>query len=161
MCVNFDENTEGLVCPFGWVKGDVRCGHCPNVSHHGHRNCVCSPCVPACPELSVLNMNGKCSCQEQAVAWGGKCLKLSTVLLQTLVPIILVLFVLFFAYGRYQHYLADTVWKIKAEDLVFDDPAHVLGAGSFGVVLKAQYKGIEGTPLQVVLGCMLRLFQSL
>lgn len=83
--------------------------------------------------------------------WSGECAKMSTVLIQTLMPALVIVFGLFVAYGRYQHYLADNLWKINSDELRFDDPPQVLGAGSFGVVLKAHCKGVAGK-LIVLLG---------
>ena len=44
---------------------------------------------------------------------------------------------------------------IQAEDLRFDDPVEVVGEGSFGVVLLAEYRGTRGKLFEmnvVVLG---------
>lgn len=144
-CVNFDVDREGLICPFGFVNRDIiTCPSCPPTNISGERYCVCEPCVAACPELSVLSLDGTCNCEENTIPWQGKCAKTSTVLISTLLPACLAIIALFFLYGRYQHHRAENIWKIDSDELTFDDPPHVLGAGSFGVVLRANYKGVEG-----------------
>ena len=48
-----------------------------------------------------------------------------------------------FFYIERKRKLNDSVWKVKPEELTFDDPPEVLGRGSFGLVLKASYRGTE------------------
>ena len=38
---------------------------------------------------------------------------------------------------------ADLVWKVNKEDLHFDSPPEVIGQGSFGLVLLAEYRGTQ------------------
>lgn len=35
----------------------------------------------------------------------------------------------------------ESLWKIKLEDIVFDNPPTILGQGTFGVVSRATYRG--------------------
>ena len=44
---------------------------------------------------------------------------------------------------RFQNNRADLLWHVKPEEIKFDDGAEVLGQGSFGVVLLAEYRGTE------------------
>ena len=37
----------------------------------------------------------------------------------------------------------DSLWKVRREELTFDDPPEVLGRGTFGLVLLAEYRGTK------------------
>ena len=37
----------------------------------------------------------------------------------------------------------DSIWKVRQEELKFDDPPEVLGRGTFGLVLLAEYRGTQ------------------
>jgi serine/threonine protein kinase len=37
----------------------------------------------------------------------------------------------------------DSVWKVKKEELIFPDPPQVIGSGTFGLVLLAEYRGTQ------------------
>ena len=37
----------------------------------------------------------------------------------------------------------DSVWKVKKEELTFPDPQQVIGSGTFGLVLLAEYRGTQ------------------
>jgi serine/threonine protein kinase len=54
-------------------------------------------------------------------------------------PLLFVMAVLAFLWKRRVTKMADVIWEIKLNDLVFDDPPQVLGRGTFGVVLAATY----------------------
>lgn len=45
---------------------------------------------------------------------------------------------------------ADCVWKIKAKELRFDKPVTVLGRGTFGLVLLAEYRGTQVAVKRVI-----------
>lgn len=44
----------------------------------------------------------------------------------------------------------DTMWAVKKEELEFDEPAQVLGQGTFGLVLLAQYRGTSVAVKRVI-----------
>lgn len=44
----------------------------------------------------------------------------------------------------------DAVWKVKKEDLKFSDPPEVLGEGTFGEVLLAEYRGTQVAVKRVI-----------
>ncbi|KAJ1472352.1 hypothetical protein T484DRAFT_1840689 [Baffinella frigidus] len=45
------------------------------------------------------------------------------------------------AYARYQHSKEDAMWRVAPSELMFPDPMDILGRGSFGFVLRAEYRG--------------------
>jgi len=58
----------------------------------------------------------------------------------------------FFAYYyvEYNSKLVDSVWKVKPSELIFDDPAEVIGRGTFGMVLLAEYRGTKVAVKRVI-----------
>ncbi|CAB9511219.1 activated protein kinase catalytic subunit alpha-1 [Seminavis robusta] len=52
---------------------------------------------------------------------------------------------------------ADAIWKINKEELIFADPAEVIGSGSFGEVLLAEYRGTKVAVKHVLPSKNLRL----
>jgi hypothetical protein len=66
----------------------------------------------------------------------------STVLLAVLIPFAaVVIFLLALIYReRKRRKDIDLVWRIQASELRFDDPPKILGKGTFGYVLKAEYR---------------------
>lgn len=67
----------------------------------------------------------------------------STILIAVLVPvgILFIALLAFVAYERKRRKDTDLVWRIDASELQFEDPPKVLGKGTFGYVLKAEYRG--------------------
>lgn len=65
-----------------------------------------------------------------------------TILLAVLIPVgvVFVAMLIFVYLERKRRRDLDLVWKINPEELVFDDPPRILGKGSFGFVLKAEYR---------------------
>ena len=58
--------------------------------------------------------------------------------------VVLVLILSFtFCYVRHKTRKSDEMWKVHTDELHFDDPVEVIGQGSFGVVLLAEYRGTK------------------
>ena len=51
-----------------------------------------------------------------------------------------------YLYTNHKKRLADSVWSIQVEELKFDEPPEIIGRGTFGLVLLAEYRG---TPVAV------------
>merc|ERR1712232_113468 len=51
-----------------------------------------------------------------------------------------------YLYTNHKKRLADAVWRIKVSELKFDEPPEIIGRGTFGLVLLAEYRG---TPVAV------------
>lgn len=69
----------------------------------------------------------------------------STLLMAVLIPVgFLVLGLLVFIYfERKRRKEIDLVWRINPNELKFDDPPRILGQGTFGFVLKAEYRYVK------------------
>jgi serine/threonine protein kinase len=46
-------------------------------------------------------------------------------------------------YKQKKHNRDDALWKVQKKDLVFCDPPEVIGHGTFGLILKAEYRGTQ------------------
>ncbi|KAL3911732.1 MAG: hypothetical protein SGILL_007166 [Bacillariaceae sp.] len=89
------------------------------------------------------NEYGQCVCMDGTVEIANKC-----VYLAVLIPIILVILVLLLALGmhfylRHKKKQAENIWQINPSELSFEEPPRVLGRGSFGLVLMAEYRGTQ------------------
>jgi hypothetical protein len=69
----------------------------------------------------------------------GNCVDTSVI--ATVAPIVALIFVAIGAvdFIRYKNFKNDQLWMVPADELQFDDPVEVIGQGSFGVVLKAEW----------------------
>jgi hypothetical protein len=76
----------------------------------------------------------------------------ATILIAVLVPVLFLISAGVFAYiyteRKRQH--ADLIWKINKDELKFDDPPEIAGRGTFGLVVKAEYRGTVVAVKQVI-----------
>lgn len=93
---------------------------------------------------------GQCVCSASAVEIGANCVMLAVLLPSILVPIVLIALVGFYFYMQHQKKLADSIWSVQPEELQFDDPPMILGRGTFGLVLLAEYRGTQVAVKRVI-----------
>ena len=93
--------------------------------------------------LSVPSSTGECVCQSGTVEIGGGCTPLSILLPAIIVPCFILMGLAAYLLLRYKRYQADTTWIVKPQELLFPEPAQVLGRGTFGLVLLADYRGTQ------------------
>lgn len=90
----------------------------------------------------VADADGVCGC-DYAKGWttvaGGNCMQVWALVLVIALPLLFVLLVLGFIYIQVATKMADAIWEIKLEELIFDQPPEVLGRGTFGLVVSASY----------------------
>jgi hypothetical protein len=67
------------------------------------------------------------------------------------VPLVIVLLglVIFVCVDR-KRKTDDSLWRVKQEELVFDDPPEIVGRGTFGLVLQAEYRGTKVAVKRVI-----------
>ena len=67
----------------------------------------------------------------------------TTILVAVLVPVCVLVLAgtIIFIYIERKRRHADAIWKINKAELKFDDPPEVAGRGTFGLVVKAEYRG--------------------
>jgi len=61
-----------------------------------------------------------------------------------------VLALIFYFYQDNKRRANDSVWHVKKEELKFGDPPEVIGRGTFGLVLMAEYRGTQVAIKQVI-----------
>ena len=67
----------------------------------------------------------------------------TTILVAVLVPVCVLVLAgtIIFLYIERRRRHADAIWKINKGELKFDDPPEIAGRGTFGLVVKAEYRG--------------------
>lgn len=93
--------------------------------------------------LREADEQGNCVCASNSVSIGDGCLPSSVLFAIILAPIALVCAVAVHWHIEKKKREADSVWQVKKSDLHFDSPPEVIGQGSFGLVLLAEYRGTQ------------------
>jgi serine/threonine protein kinase len=122
-CVRASSIADSVVCPEGFYKvsdEEIATGCSQADLDCFDYQCVCSPCVPIPVDDDGMDPYMFALC--------------------IAVPAIAVigLVLCFYEHKRRQE---NAIWTIPQEDIIFDDPPHELGRGSFGCVLQAEYNG--------------------
>lgn len=86
---------------------------------------------------------GTCICSENTISIGHKCVESSTLAISLSVVILFFLCCGGIFYMQHRHRKGDEVWQVNIDELHFDQPVETIGQGSFGVVLKAEYRGTK------------------
>lgn len=145
-CTSTSSVLEAIVCPFGFRKrsheevleGCLEAG----LPCHDDFDCVCDPCEEICSENALPTSDGGCRCISGYIEFGGStCQPVYVLAITVVIPVILFVTIIVLYAMRYQRRKADMLWHIHPYDLKFDEPVEVLGIGSFGVVVKAEYRG--------------------
>lgn len=140
-CVRSTEIYDYVVCPEGYAKRrrqDVERSCAQEGLHCGDGyQCVCSPCVP----IEVCD-NG--------ATIGSNCVSYAILLPVIFVPLFLLVLVGVHFYVEYNNKQADAVWVVKPDELTFGDPPKVIGQGTFGQVLLAEYRGTQVAVKRVI-----------
>jgi guanylate cyclase len=91
----------------------------------------------------VASEDGRCVCGVGTVDSIGKCVN------PTVIAVVASLAGLFIAVGvglfilRYNNRKGDAMWQVNVREIHFDDPVEIIGRGSFGVVMLAEYRGTK------------------
>jgi serine/threonine protein kinase len=96
--------------------------------------------------MRVPDSQGDCICIQSSIELSGICFSFFTLLFSTLLFLLFLLFSATYLYVRKQRERADWVWRINNSDLVIEENPIILGRGSFGLVIRAEYRG---TPVAV------------
>ncbi len=144
-CVRTKSIIEAVVCPFGFVKKsdeEVAMGcELAGIDCSEGYDCLCQPCKPACPANARLLSTGDCECEPGYVQLGTACAPVAVLVITILIPLTAFIVVIVLVAMRYQQKKVDTLWHIRPFELKFEDPVDVLGVGTYGVVVKAEYRG--------------------
>lgn len=125
---------DAITCPNGYYKKTeeevgTACDDKALVCKDGYQ-CICGPCAEIV------------ECVD-AVSIGSKCVPYKVFLPSVLLPIFFLLAIAVHFYVEYRRKQADAVWLVQVDDLHFEEPANVLGRGTFGFVLLAEYRGTK------------------
>ncbi|KAG7340885.1 multi-sensor hybrid histidine kinase [Nitzschia inconspicua] len=127
---------DSIVCPVGYYKAtkqqvDRSCENaglpCP-----AEYQCICSPCIQIfeCSNgIAIRNSNA--------------CVPYSTLMPAILVPLFVIFAVMVHLYVESRRKQADAVWSVDPKELQFLEPCQVVGRGTFGYVVLAEYRGTK------------------
>ena len=100
--------------------------------------------------LKKVDEKGNCVCESGSNEIGGKCVPNSILIPSIIVPLAILLLVGVYFYVERKKIQADSVWAVKPDDLIFDDPPVILGRGTFGLVILAEYRGTQVAVKRVI-----------
>ena len=89
----------------------------------------------------VSTGDGSCKCSDGSIDFGRNCVSSAVFAATASIGAFLVVCVVAVFAMRYYNRKHDEMWQIDLDELHFDDPVEVIGQGSFGVVLLAEYRG--------------------
>lgn len=70
--------------------------------------------------------------------------------LWVVLPLCAILIIIVLVWARIEKRKADNIWRVQIEDLIFGNPPEVIGQGSFGQVLRAEYRGTQVAVKRIV-----------
>jgi serine/threonine protein kinase len=94
--------------------------------------------------------SGKCVCMASTVEMGGSCIRYSILFPVIFIITILLGFIGIIVFLDRKRKQSDSIWLINRSDLIFDDYPEVLGRGTFGLVVKAEYRGTQVAVKRVI-----------
>jgi ABC-type phosphate/phosphonate transport system substrate-binding protein len=142
-CVRDAELYDAISCPAGYnlkSKAEVDAG-CTAIGlecKEGYQ-CICRPCEAPFELLCV-----------DSVKVGDSCISLAIFLPSIIVPVLLIVALVVHFYLEWKRRQADSLWVIMPSELKFESPPTVIGQGTFGLVLLAEYRGTEVAVKRVI-----------
>ena len=131
LCVRSAEIYEAITCPEGYIiksEEEVSTGcNALGLNCRDGYQCLCSPCqlIDTC---------------DDGIDWNGRCISMIPLVMAPLAFVCILVCIAFcIAEGRKRE--SDAVWLVNPEELIYGDPIRILGRGSFGMVLMADYRG--------------------
>jgi serine/threonine protein kinase len=100
--------------------------------------------------MRVAAADGSCVCLPISLEIGGICCPYIVLVPSIIIPLALLGLVGVYLYVDRKRKQADSVWLIKPSDLHFDDTPEVLGRGTFGLVVRAEYRGTQVAVKRVI-----------
>ena len=93
---------------------------------------------------------GNCVCNANSVSVAAKCVPYSLVISSILLPILVLVMFGIYIFVQKKRKEADSVWTVKKSELLFHDPPEIIGRGTFGLVLLAEYRGTQVAVKRVI-----------
>jgi serine/threonine protein kinase len=100
--------------------------------------------------MRVSDLNGNCRCSLNTLELGGTCYRILLLFFMVLIPLVITILLSAHYYIEIKRKQDDSIWRIELSDLNFDDPPVVLGRGTFGLVLLAEYRGTKVAVKRVI-----------
>jgi len=143
-CVRSAELYDAISCPEGSFlrskeEVDTACAVIGLDCGEGFQ-CICRPCeIPY--ELQCID----------SVPIGDTCVALYIFIPSIILPILLLVGIIVHYYVEYKRKQSDSVWIVKIDELDFGDgSATIIGQGTFGLVLLAEYRGTQVAVKRVI-----------
>ena len=67
-----------------------------------------------------------------------------------IIPVLFIAAILAYVYVEKKKRSVDAIWSVKPDELKFDDPPEIVGRGTFGLVLLAEYRGTQVAVKRVI-----------
>ena len=96
-----------------------------------------------CHAASLQTVYGTCECGSGTIDISGECLSSSTFAIIISCVMLVLALELGYLFLRYKRRKSDEMWLVSVEELHFGEPVEIVGQGSFGVVLLAEYRGTK------------------
>ena len=87
--------------------------------------------------------SGDCVCSSDTLQIGEKCVKAYIFYVSISIGLVAIFVLIGMWYLGYKKCQSDLLWLVNVEELHFSEPVEVIGQGSFGVVLLAEYRGTK------------------
>lgn len=100
--------------------------------------------------MRVAAADGTCVCLPISVEIGRTCCPYIVLVPSIFIPLAILGLVGVYLYVDLKRKQADSVWLIKPSDLHFDHTPEVLGRGTFGLVVRAEYRGTQVAVKRVI-----------
>jgi ABC transporter, phosphonate, periplasmic substrate-binding protein len=144
-CVRTSELYESITGPRGYNKKsreeiDTGCSDA-GLFCGEEFTCICSPCIKPL------------ECQNNHVQIGESCVSYTILMAAILLHILAIAILALWAYLKHKKKQADAAWLVSPKELEFGNPPQVLGEGTFGRVLQAEYSGTKGKKMKTTPSC--------
>eukprot|EP00592_Proboscia_alata_P011203 CAMPEP_0194365924 /NCGR_PEP_ID=MMETSP0174-20130528/13911_1 /TAXON_ID=216777 /ORGANISM="Proboscia alata, Strain PI-D3" /LENGTH=1196 /DNA_ID=CAMNT_0039140815 /DNA_START=168 /DNA_END=3758 /DNA_ORIENTATION=- len=94
-------------------------------------------------KLRTQALDGNCVCVTDALEIRSKCYSYFTLFSLALIPLAIFVLCSITWYIERKREQSESVWTVKTSELQYDDPPKVLGRGTFGLVVLAEYRGTK------------------
>ncbi len=142
-CIRSEELYEAITCPVGYTRKskvavENGCDEIGLTCKQGYQ-CICQPCEKP---YKVVCVN--------SVKMGDRCVSLTVFLPSIILPVLLIVGVGVHFYMDYKRRQSDLLWIVEPDELEFGTPLTIIGRGTFGLVLLAEFRGTQVAVKRVI-----------
>mmetsp|Transcript_24363 Transcript_24363/g.54895 ORF Transcript_24363/g.54895 Transcript_24363/m.54895 type:complete len:1195 (-) Transcript_24363:108-3692(-) len=117
---------------------DVQISESPLFIQIASRDCAA---VYGSNSLRVATDAGDCVCNSRSFKSGSRCVDLAWFIPVIIFPLLLLIILAIIMWIRHQIRKQDSLWLVKPDELQYNNPVEILGRGTFGLVVQAEYRG--------------------